>query len=305
MPSSSRKILIGPSSFSEIDPSPLRQLSSSGFQVVPNPFKRKLTKPELLRLLKEEGVVGIIAGLEPLDREVLSASKLRVVSRCGTGRENVDLAAANELGIKVYSTPEAPVHAVAEMTVGVMISLLRMLPVLNAELHASRWSKKIGTQLEGKTVAIVGFGKIGRRVAELLTVFKTRLLIVDPFVKDTNGLGQMAPLEKALAEADIVTLHCSDDRSILNENEFEMMKPSAYLLNSARGHLINEKALVAALKTGKIAGAWLDVFNEEPYKGPLTEFPQVILTPHASTYTVECRKAMENEAVRNLIRGFE
>jgi D-3-phosphoglycerate dehydrogenase len=157
------KILIGPSSFAALNYTPKQKLIDAGLQVIDNPFKRKLTKEELIKLLP--GVIGVIAGLEPLDREVMEKSDLKVISRCGSGMSNVDEEAAQDLGVKVYSTPEAPVKAVAELTIGAMLSLLRSIPHMNDDLHAGGWSKKIGTQLHGKIVAIIGYGRIGSYVA--------------------------------------------------------------------------------------------------------------------------------------------
>lgn len=295
------KIVLGPSSFAEIDKTPLNRLLAAGYEIVDNPFKRKLTKTELLELLTSD-VVGIIAGLEPLDREVLERSKLRVVSRVGSGISNVDLQAAQELGIAVRSTPNGPTQAVAELTLGALLSLLRMIPLMDQALHRGEWSKKIGTQLEGKTVAIIGFGRIGRRVAELLAPFRVKLIVVDPNLTDSAAADfSRLPLEQALPLADIITLHSSGEECLIGTRAFALMKTGAVILNVARGGLIDEECLVKALEEGKIAGAWIDTFKKEPYTGPLCRFPNVILTPHIGSYTLDCRKQMETEAVDNLL----
>lgn len=294
------KILIGPSSFAETDKAPLERLLSAGYEVVDNPYKRKLTKNELLTLLTSE-VTGIIAGLEPLDGDVLRHSKLKVVSRVGSGLSNVDMPAADELGIKVCSTPNGPTAAVAELTIGALLGLLRMITVMDNALHNGKWSKKIGVQLEGKSVAIIGFGRIGRRVSELLKPFNVRLLVVDP--SPVTGVVAVS-LKEALTEADIVTLHSSGEDCIIGENEISIMKPGVFILNVARGGLISEYALIKALESGKVAGAWLDTFKEEPYSGPLCRFPNVVLTPHVGSYTLECRKQMEMDAVSNLLNSL-
>jgi len=279
------------------------RLLEVGCEVIDNPFKRKLTKSELLGLL-DKGVTGLIAGLESLDLEVLKKSSLKVISRCGSGLSNVDLIAAKELGIKVCSTPNAPVGAVAELTLGAMLNLLRMIQQMDRDLHEGKWVKRIGSQLEGKTVVIIGFGRIGRRVASLLFSFKTKILAVDPYLEESIDLVPLVSLEEALPQADIVTIHCSGGGCVIKDNEFNLVKPGALLLNAARGGLVDEKALTKAIDDGRIAGAWIDTFEEEPYTGPLARYPQVILTPHVGSYTVECRRRMENEAVENLIRGL-
>ncbi len=297
------KILIGPSTFAALDPTPMEMLLEAGFEVVNNPFGRKLTKSELKELLP--GVTGLIAGLETLDKEVLCKSDFKVISRCGSGLSNVDLEAAKELGIKVYSTPYGPTSAVAELTLGALLNLLRLVPQMDRDLHEGKWNKKIGTQLEGKTIVIIGFGRIGRRFAELLSSFKTKILIVDPFLQDSKEVFPMLTLEEALPQADVVSLHASGETRILGEKEFDLIQPGAFLLSSTRGGLIDEDALIKSLEEGKIKGAWIDSFNQEPYSGPLTKFKQVILTPHVGSYTIECRRSMETESVENLLSALK
>lgn len=295
------KILIGPSSFAELDKTPLNRLKDAGCCIIDNPYKRKLTKPELLALL-EDDVVGLIAGLEPLDREVMEKSHIQVVSRVGTGISNVDIEAARDLGIRVFNTPDAPTNAVAELTIGAMLSLLRMIPQMDQALHDGQWQKKVGVQLQGKTVAVIGFGRIGRRVAELLSPFGVKILVVDPYVDESACAGyRKVAIEAALSEADIVSIHSSGHDCIIGEKEFALMKKKVYLLNVARGGVVSEKSLVNAIEDGTVAGAWLDTFEEEPYKGPLCNYRNVVLTPHVGSYTAECRLQMENEAVDNLL----
>lgn len=296
-------VLIGPSSFSAQDQSPLDRLLATGCRVIDNPFKRRLTKLELLDLLSR-GVTGLIAGLEPLDREVLTKSNLKVISRCGSGLSNVDLESARELGIKVYSTPCAPVEAVAELTLGAMLCLLRMISQLSRDLHEGKWNKRIGFQLKGKTVVIIGFGRIGQRVASLLAPFEVRILAVDPqHVQAVAGVSVEA-LDEALPQADIIVIHANGRECILSDREFGLLRKGVFLLNAARGTSVDEAALIHAIERGTVAGAWLDTFSREPYEGPLTRYPQVILTPHVGSYTAECRRQMETEAVENLIAGL-
>ena len=295
------KILISTSSFAATDTGPLDMLKDAGCEVMDNPYKRRLTKPELLGLLSK-GITGLIAGLEILDKEVMSKSRLKVISRCGSGLSNVDLAAAKKLGIIVCSTPDAPVSSVAELTIAAMLSLIRAMPVMDKELHKGRWAKRIGLLLEGKTVVIVGFGRIGRRLSQLLMPFKVRILVVDPLIKNSDADVTTLSLEKALSEADIISIHSSGNGCIIGKNELRKIKRGAFILNASRGGAVDEGALIKALEKKHIAGAWLDVFEEEPYTGPLIKYPQVMLTPHVGSYTVECRKRMEMEAVKNLIK---
>lgn len=296
MASKKIKVLLGPSSFAALDKAPLLRLQDAGFQIVDNPYKRRLTKQELLELLPN--VKGLIAGLEPLDREVMAKSELKVISRCGSGLSNVDLNAAKELGIIVKNTPFGPVTAVAELTVGCLLTLLRHIRQMDADLHHQKWSKKIGRQLSEMHVAVIGYGNIGRRVGELLASMGAKIIIVDP------RLPNSVDLETAIKQADVITLHCSGEECLLGKEQFNLMKQGVYLLNAARGNLIDEAVLIEVLNRGQVAGAWIDTFAQEPYKGPLTQFSQVILTPHVGSYTLECRRQMELDAANNLISAL-
>jgi D-3-phosphoglycerate dehydrogenase len=280
----------------------LERLRQAGFQVQDNPYKRKLTQEELLELLP--GITGIIAGLEPLNRQVMAASELKVISRVGVGLTNVDLEAAEELGIAVRYTPDAPTTAVAELTVGCLLSLLRRVAEMDRALHQRRWDKCVGCQLSGRTVLLVGLGRIGLAVARLLGPFNVRLLGADPAVDQAPKGIELVSLEDGLAQADVISLHASGTEPILGPAELEIVKPGAFLLNPSRGELVDEAGLTAALDSGRLAGAWLDAFWREPYDGPLTGYDNVILTPHVGSYSAECRLDMEMQAVENLIEAF-
>lgn len=294
------KILIAPSTFAAVDKSPLESLRRAGLDIIINPYGRKLNREELTALLS--GVTGIIAGLEPLDRAVLAASQLRVISRCGAGLDNVDLQAAQDLGIRVCSTPDAPTEAVAELTVAMMILLCRQVPQMSRALSEGVWKKITGFQLRGKTVVVVGFGRIGQAVARLLRPFDSRLIRVDPFADPSiPDSCDLLPLHDALSQADVITLHASGDRELLGREAFSAMKRGVILLNAARGAFIDENELANALTNGTVSGAWLDTFSQEPYDGPLKSFPQVILTPHIGSYSAQCRSLMEMQATENLL----
>lgn len=286
-----KKILIT-TSFGEVDPEPLEKLKRSNFEVIQASFKQKPTAEELKQLLP--GVIGLIAGTEIINREVMAGSDLRVISRVGTGVDNIDLKAAEELGIIVKRTPDAPTVAVAEFTLGGILALLRHIPRMDQELHKGSWSKLMGAQLRGKTVLIIGFGRIGKYLVKILEPFEVKLLAVDPSLPQVS-------LDEALPKADIICLHASGSQQILGKEEFALMKKGVLLVNTARGKLWDENILVEALQEGKVAGAFIDVFQKEPYSGILTEFPQVILTPHAASSTRECRRQMETEAAENLL----
>lgn len=295
-----RKVLVAPSSFGAQDAQPLALLRAAGFEVVPNPYGRKLTRDELRSLLSDD-IEGILAGLEPLDRGILAGSRLRAISRVGAGLSNVDVEAAVELGIAVRTTPDAPTDAVAELTLGALLCLLRQISSMDQSLHAGAWEKRIGAQLSGKTVHIIGFGRIGRRLSVLLQPFGVRLLASDPqCVAPVEGI-PIVPLEVGLPQADIISVHASGERCIVGARELSLVKGGAYLLNASRGGVVDETALLEALSNGKVAGVWMDVFSDEPYRGPLLECRNALLTPHVGSYTKECRSRMEREAVGNLL----
>jgi D-3-phosphoglycerate dehydrogenase / 2-oxoglutarate reductase len=297
------KILIGPSSFAAMDYSPMNRLVDSGCLVIDNPYKRKLTRDELIEILSD-GVEGLIAGLEPLDRDVLRSSSLKVISRCGSGMSNVDIAAAKKLGIKVFSTPFGPTNAVAEITIACLLSLLREIPRINNSMHMRKWNKRIGVELRGKRVGVIGYGRIGQRVGNLLSAFDAEVIAIDPEYDGSCKNIKKMELHEALSVVDIVSIHSSGTELLLGKKEFEVMKQGAFILNAARGELVDESALVDALDSGKVAGAWLDTYSEEPYSGSLCDYSQVILTPHIGSYTAECRVIMETEAVENLLKGL-
>lgn len=299
------KILIGPSSFAESDKTPMDRLLAAGYEVVDNPYKRKMTKNELSVLLKKD-VVGILAGLEPLDRDILFQSSLKIISRVGAGMSNVDLKAAKEFNIAVFNTPDGPTSAVAELTVGAILSLLRSIPQADHALHERKWGRRMGGQIEGKTIAIIGFGRIGRRLAELLSPFRAKLIAVDPYLEGSATLPfPLLSMEEALSQADIITIHTSGDECLFDDAAFSKMRQGVLLLNAARGNIVSEKALIKALDKKIVAGAWLDTFENEPYEGMLCNYKNVILTPHIGSYTSECRQKMEDEAVSNLLKVLQ
>ncbi len=297
-------IAIGPSSFAEKDDSPLRMLEGAGCIVKPNPFGRRLTEPEIIAHL--EGADGLIAGLEPLNRAVLESAhpRLKALARVGIGVANVDFEAARDFGVAVSSTPDGPIDAVAEMTLAALLALARQLIPTNAALHRGEWAKSIGLGLRGAKVLLIGYGRIGRRVGELLQAFGAEIFVCDPALSDDVQGVTVVSLAEGLVLADVVSLHASGEDCILDCAAIDLMKPGAILLNGARGGLVEESSLLAALDSGKVAGVWFDAFWEEPYTGPLTRYEQALLTPHVGTYTERCRLQMETEAVRNLLRDL-
>ncbi|SFE72735.1 phosphoglycerate dehydrogenase [Nitrosomonas sp. Nm166] len=299
--------VISTSSFN-IDNNPaIQHLLQKGMRAIPNPYRRKLTEDEIIGLLND-GAVGLIAGIEPLTERVFqSAKKLKVISRCGTGLDSVDLTAAKNHGITVLNTPEAPAQAVAELTLGLILASLRQIGQIDQSIRKGEWPRTQGRLLAAQTIGIIGMGYIGRRVARLCQAFEATVIAHDPYTNQILADVTLMPLEQLLATADIISLHMPytpDTHHLLDAQAFAIMKPEAIVINAARGGLVDENALAQALKTGKLAAAALDVFEQEPYQGPLIESNQIILTSHIGSLARESRQRMEIEAAENLLQGL-
>jgi D-3-phosphoglycerate dehydrogenase len=299
-------IAVSVSSFGVADEEPRRRLEQAGVRIIENPHGRTLTESEIGELL--ETADGLIAGTEPLTAAVLEASpRLHAISRVGIGLDNVDLAAAARLGIAIFNTPDAVTDAAAELTLGGMLATMRHLQWMDGEMRAGRWSRKMGNLLRGRTVGIVGIGRVGKRVAGLLEPFGVRRIGFDVFPNlDWASANRVTlqPFERVLAEADVITLHTStvpDIGPMIGAAEMATMRPGAVIVNTARGGLVDEAALAVALLEGRLGAAYLDVFGEEPYTGPLRDVPNVLLSPHAGSYAEEARRRMEGEAVDQLL----
>lgn len=298
------KIAITTTSFGKYESKLLAQLEYKGFNVVLNHHGRKLKKEEIIELC--QNAIGIIAGTEIYDGETLERlAGLEVISRCGTGMDNVDIDACKRLGIKVFNTPDAPTLAVAELTVGLMLNLLRKVSQMDIAIRNNKWEKVMGNLLSGKTVGIIGFGKIGKKVAELLMLFGCEIRYYDIRTDDRGLRAKKVSLNELLKISDIISIHVSSKEQVIGENEIKQMKEGAWLVNVSRGGVVEEKTLCMALKEGHLSGAALDVFEQEPYTGPLRELDNVILTPHIGSYAKEARIKMEMEAVENLLLGLK
>jgi D-3-phosphoglycerate dehydrogenase len=301
------RVLITTSSFNVAAADSLSRLSQAGFEIVTNPHGRKLSEDEVAVLLDDD-VVGMVAGTEPLTRRVLAGARgLKVVARCGIGLDSVDLAAAGELGIEVTNTPDAPSAAVAELTLGLMLDQLRRISRADRQIRAGQWKPLMGGLLAARTVGVVGYGRIGRRVSKLVQAFGARVLATDAAGVQPDGIAEPCALERLLAEADVVTLHMPSQKGaghFLDAARIGRMKRGAVLVNTARGGLVDEDALAEAIREGRLGGAALDTYEKEPYSGPLAELPQVVLTAHMGSYAEESRGIMEREAADNLLKGL-
>lgn len=296
------QILISTSNFDLNNFSNLDAVKSAGIDVKLNPFAKRLTQEQSIDLLGKD-TIGLIAGLEPLNELVLrSATSLKVIARVGTGLDSVDLVAAKQLGITVLNTPDAPTSAVAELTIGHILGLLRNIASTDRSIRNGVWSVQMGSLLETKTVGIVGFGRIGQRVAKMLTTFGSKIVICDPKTSSKEFVN--VSLEELCEISDVVTLHIPYDKSthhMIGKKQFDLMRTDSLFVNISRGGLVDEDALLNALQSGKIAGAALDCFEQEPYSGPLNKLENVQMTAHMGTYARETRDRMEQEASRLLV----
>jgi D-3-phosphoglycerate dehydrogenase len=300
------KVLITTSSFSLGNFAQAKSLHDAGISLEMNPHGRRLSEDEIAELVATD-VIAILAGLEPLTDRVLSNAKsLRVIARCGTGLDSVDLQAASRLGIDVFNTPDAPTQAVAELTIAHMLNSLRHISTTDSNMRSGKWTPTMGSLLATKTVGLIGVGRIGSAVAKLAQAFGTRVIGFDPVVSSHNSV-ELLSLDEVLNQADIVSLHVpinDQTHHILNANTISRMKPGSIVVNVSRGGLIDESALHDALKSQHLSGAALDCFEDEPYSGPLLQLPGVRVTAHMGSYARETRDLMEVEASTNLVNGL-
>jgi D-3-phosphoglycerate dehydrogenase len=274
-----------------------------------NPYGRKLTEGEVLELLAD--CDGVIAGTEPLTARVLCAAKrLKVISRCGAGLDNVDLQAALDLGILVTRTADVPAQAVAELTLGLILDGLRGISRHDRTVRAGRWKKSMGRLLAGKALGLLGLGRIGKKLVQLVQSFDLTYLAWDraPDREFARIYGvQYLTLDAVLDGADIISLHLAYEpalRNLIGAREIDLMKTDALLVNTARGELVDEDVLYRALRRGRIGGAALDTFTQEPYTGPLRNLPNTVFTCHIGAYARETRVRMEMEAAENLMNAL-
>ncbi len=302
-------VLITTSSFGKYDPRPLKLINENGWRSTHNPFGRKLTEEELIDLVRQCRPNYIIAGTERMGCLALDAMKpfVKIISRCGVGMDGIDLEYAKKIGIKVTNTPDAPTAAVAELTLGVILDLLRRISRADKGVRRGEFTKQMGTLLSCKTVGIIGCGRIGSHLAAILRKMGCRVIGSDPIVQRHPEI-EMKSFDDVIREADIVTLHIpftEENYHLIDEGVLQRMKPTSYLINAARGGLVDEGALYAALTEGRIAGAALDCYETEPYSGKLAELDNVVLTPHIGSYAREARIKQEMDAVNNILKNLQ
>ena len=293
------RVLVTPTSFGKNNPILKTQLEAEVGEVVYNTTGRPLSDTELMEVIPE--IDGYIAGLDTISRQVIeAATNLKVIARYGVGVDAVDLEAAEEKGIIVTNTPGANSASVAELTLGLMLSLARNIPFAAQVTKSGEWPRLGGLSLEGKVVGLLGFGAIGQQVARRLSGFDCKILAYDPVVDELQAAElnvELVPREDVLRQADFVSLHCplTDETKGMVDPEFlGQMKDGAYLINTSRGELVDENALYEAIYDEKLRGAALDVFDKQPPNpdNPLLSLEQVIPTPHMGAHTDGATNAM-------------
>src|SRR3989441_9231648 len=305
-----RRVLITTVPFGEVDRRPLALLEAADIDYVINPIGRRLRTEELADMIGDIDV--LIAGTEPITAAVMDGeNRLRLISRVGIGLDSVDLPAARERDILVSYTPDAPAPAVAEMTMGMILSLLRSLAQADRAMRGGVWHRIVGRRLSELTVGVIGVGRVGKRLIRHLQGFAPRILANDlaPDL-EFGAIHQVRWVEKETLykEADIITLHLPLTpltRNLITRRELDMMKPDAVFINTSRGGMVNEHDLAQALKQGRLAGAALDVFGQEPYSGELVTVENCLLTCHMGSMARDCRAQMELEATEEAVRFFK
>ena len=302
------RIAVTPRSLSAAGHPALDRLRQRGYDVIfPAPGKTP-SEDDLLSSIP--GCVGWLAGVEPISNRVLDAAgDLKVISRNGTGVDNIDLASAKARGIAVERAMGANARGVAELAIGMLFAAFRHVPWSDARLHAGRWERRIGTEVRGRTLGVIGCGAIGREVARLALGLDMQVLAYDPYpVNDVAASGfRFAPLDDVLRGSAAVTLHCPPrDRPILDHAAIAAMRDNAVVINTARAELVDDAAMLDALNTGRISAYATDVFHREPPEpSELLAHDRVITTPHIGGYTEESIERATEAAIENLLKVLE
>ena len=272
---------------------PVGYLKNHDCEVELVPQGKKLSEEELVESIRE--CDALIAGVEKITGPVIQASeKLKIIAKHGAGVDNIDVKTASSRGIVVINAPGANSDAVADLTIGLFLSMARSIPFADRSVREGKWPRVVGVQLNGKVLGIIGLGQVGKKVAKRASGFDMKVLAYDVFKDEAFaqkwGITYL-PLDELLAQSDFISIHIPlspTTRRLISERELGLMKKEAFLLNISRGDIVDEEALYQVLKEGRIRGAALDVFfNEPPRESPLLKLDNVILTPHMGGYTLE------------------
>ncbi len=306
------KILITTVPFGEKDKTPVNLLKDAGIEYVVNPLNKKLTEDELADMVSDFDL--IIAGTEPITKKVMDrASNLKMISRVGIGLDSVDLLEAEKQKISVSYTPDAPAPAVSELTIGLMLTLLRSVHLSNMEMHKGNWHRFFGRRLSEVTVGIIGVGRIGSGVVKHLKGLGISKILLNDISHDYESSDKLnknlnisfVDKDTIYQQADIITIHTpltAQTKNMVRKEQLFSMKRDAIIINTARGGIVNERDLHDVMQENYLSGAAIDVFDFEPYNGKLREIQRCILTAHMGSMSVDCRARMEVEATEEAIR---
>ena len=288
------------------DPKALKIIEGAGIEVVNQP---DITPEELLKVISEYPCM-VVRSRTKVTKEVIDAgSALKAIIRAGVGLDNIDVGYAKEKGVQVLNTPNASTQSVAELTIAFLMALARNLPLMAASMKAGKWEKKsfLGSEVAGKTLGLIGSGRIGSAVADRAIALGMTVVAYDPYVSELPNVTLME-LDDLLTEADYISLHIphtEETHNILDPAAFEKMKAGVRIINCARGGTIDEDALYKAIQDGKVAGAALDVFAEEPLTDPkLFSLDQVIGSPHVGAGTSEAKERVGQHAAQKVIEAL-
>lgn len=302
------KVLITTVPFAVNNTLPIKMLQEAGVEFLINPINRKLKEDELLEMISDFDV--LIAGTEVISEKVMTrASRLKLISRVGIGLDSVNLLAAKKRDILVSYTPDAPAPAVAELTIGLIFSLMRSIHVANIEMHRGIWCRHFGHRISEVTIGVIGAGRIGSMVIKHLLQLGCRHILVNDIQANINlpmGVSvELVNKDEIYRRSHIITLHVPltlSTRGMISEGELSMMRQGAMIINTSRGGIVDETALAKMLANGHIGGAAIDVFEQEPYEGQLSKFENCLLTSHMGSMSIDCRSAMEKQATEEAIR---
>ncbi len=301
------KVFVSTHPFGSTSKEPMKLLQENNFDVKLNPFEHKMTSQELAKEIKDSEI--LIAGTEKITEEVFqNAPKLKLISRVGIGLDGVDFELCKKYGVRVAYTPDAPTMAVAELCVAMILDLARQITITDKNIRVGVWKRHMGTLLYGKTIGIFGMGRIGKSLVHLLSSFNVKFLVHD--ANPDIAFGRLYNVnfvskEEVLKNSDVISVNIplkKDTLDYITSKELSLMEPHAIVINTARGGIINENDLYDALKEKIIAGAAVDVFEEEPYSGKLIELENCLLTCHMGASTIDSRTDMEVQAVEEAIR---
>lgn len=302
-------MFISTTPFGECDPQPIELLNKAGVNYRLNPVGRRLTSAQLAEYIGDADV--LIAGTEPIGQSVFDkAPNLKLIARVGIGLDSVDLNEARKRGIRVSYTPDAPSLAVAELTVGLMVDLLRGISIADRGIRVGRWQRYAGKRIANSCIGIIGVGRIGTKVIQHLTGGFPGVKILANDILPNNSFNSNPSVkwvgkDELLKNSDIVSLHVPltpDTYHLIRRETLSIMKKGAFLINTSRGAVVNENDLLTALGNKHLSGAALDVFENEPYQGDLLSSHSCIFTCHMGSMTIDCRARMEIEAAEDACR---